>query len=354
MSRNIVSKSVLALALSTVALALTGCTKKTESTGHPRELNLAIWGNYLRPEIQAQFEKETGIKLNISNYSSNEELLAKVQAGASGIDMAVPSDYMVEIMAKTHLLEPLDMAQIPNKTQISEDLLNPGYDPGNKFSLPYAWSTAGLAVNTELYSKPITTWKQFFESKDLKGKISMLDDVREVMGAALKANGSSVNTTNADELKKAKATLVSAKANIKMFRSDTIEALVNKEVAIAHAFSTDALQAMAANPKIIYIVPEDGGTRAVDTMVILKGAKHPKEAHELVNFLLRPESNLEFVKAVRGGPVLKSTKQNLPVELQNNNALFPSEAQLAKLERIEDLGDKTEVYDQIWTEVKSH
>lgn len=352
MSTNKVLK--LGLALFAATLTMAACTKKSTTATSPRELNLAIWGNYLRPELQAQFEKETGIKLNISNYSSNEELLAKVQAGASGIDMAVPSDYMVEIMAKSNLLEPLDMAQIPNKTQVSDDLLNPAYDPGNKFSLPYAWSTAGLAINTDLYSKPITTWKQFFESKDLKGKISMLDDVREVMGAALKANGSSVNTTDANELKKAKATLISAKANIKMFRSDTIEALANKEVAIAHAYSTDALQAMAENPKIVYVVPEDGGTKAVDTMVILKGAKHPKEAHELVNFLLKPESNLEFVKAVRGGPVLKTTKEKLPTDLQNNKALFPPESQLAKLERIQDLGDKTEVYDQIWTEVKSH
>lgn len=351
-------KYIAGTLLATSILFLANCTeKKAEKpeakSSNSQQLNLAIWGNYLAPETQAQFEKETGIKLNISNYSSNEELLTKVQSGASGLDVAVPSDYMVEIMIKTGLLEPLSANLLTQKDLISESLLKLSYDPENKFSLPYAWSTAGLAINTELYSKPLTSWKQFFTDPDLKGKISMLDDSREVIAAALKMNGFSVNSTKTEELARAKATLLATKPRIKMFRSDTIEALTNKEVAVAQAFSVDALQAMAKNPKLIYLIPEEGGTRAVDNLVIIKGAKNISQAHLLINFLLKPESNITFVSKVRGGPVLKATKEQLPSELKTNKALFPDENQLSKLERIQDLGDQTRLYDQLWTELKS-
>lgn len=338
------------LLLSPLFFISSSCTQKNKT---PNELNLAVWGNYLAPEIQSQFEKEFGIKINVSHYSANEELLAKIQSGASRWDVAVPSDYMVEIMAKMGLLESLDPSLIPNKSLISEHLLHLPFDPENKYSLPYAWSTAGLAINTELYSKPLTTWKQFFTDPELKGKISMLDDSREVIAAALKLNGFSVNSPQPEELSKAKSSLLAMKPRLKMFRSDTIEALLSKEVAVAQAYSVDALQAMAQNPKIIYILPEEGGTRSVDNFVILKNAKNIQAAHQFINFLLKPESNLAFVTKVRGGPVLKVVREKLPLDLKDNPALFPNEKQLSQLERIQDLGNQTRVYDQLWTELKS-
>lgn len=333
-----------------VSFGFYSCTKNTMPSS---EVNLAIWGNYFNPELQAQFEKETGIKVNISNYSSNEELLAKVQSGGSGIDIAVPSDYMVEIMSKTDLLHPLDYSKIPNKAAVIENMLKPDYDPEQKYSLPYAWSTAGLVINTEMYTKPITSWKEFFTDADLNGKISMLDDVREVTAAALKLHSYSVNTTKPEELKKAKETLLAAKKRIKMFRSDTIEALLRKEVAVAQSYSTDALQAVAKNPKLKYIIPSEGSTRAVDTMVILKGAKNIEAAHKLINFMLDAHTNEVFVNNIRGGPVLKTTKDKLSPELKSNPALFPPPQQMLKLERLHDLGDMTKLYDDLWTEIKT-
>ena len=266
---------------------LAGCTKKSAEVSEAKEVNLSIWGNYISPELQAQFEKETGIKINISNYSSNEELLAKVQMGSSGIDVAVPSDYMVEVMSKMNLLEALNPDQISNKTLIDPQFLKQNYDPENKFSLPYIWTTAGIAVNRDLYKGPIKSWKDLLENPQLKGKFALLDDVRETLGAALKMNGFSVNSTNPEEINKAKATLLKAKKNVKMFASDTIDILNNKEVAAAQTYSSDALQAADKSPgKIEYIIPEEGGTFAIDNLVIIKGAKHPEAAHKLINFLL--------------------------------------------------------------------
>ncbi len=347
------------------AVMFLGCTKKTETaspgaqpaatkTTATREVNLSIWANYLTDAQQKAFTEKTGIKLNISNFSSNEELLAKLQSGASGIDIAVPSDYMVEIMAKLSLLEPLKLEQIANAKEVSPEFLRQPYDPANQYSLPYAWSTTGIAFHRDLFKGSIKTWKELFTSKDVAGKLSLLDDAREVLGVALKSLGFSLNTTDKKELADAKAVVTRARKGIKMFRSETVDALVNKEVAVAQAYSTDALQASAkAGGKIEFLIPDDGGAWAIDNVVIPKGAKNSAEAHELINFLLSVENNVEFVKNILAGPVLTKTKELLPEELKKNTALFPPAETLKKLERIQDLGAFTEQYEKVWTEIKS-
>lgn len=359
-------KMVLTFGLLLMGLACTGKKEATAPVEAPatadsaksaiggREVNLSIWANYLTEAQQQKFTETTGIKLNISNFSSNEELLAKIQSGASGIDVAVPSDYMVQIMSKLSLLEKIEMKSIPNSQELSPELLGKSYDPANEFSVPYAWSTTGIAIHKDLYKKELKSWKDFFSREDLKGKISLLDDVREVMAAALKSLDYSINTTKADELKKATEVVKKARQRIKMFRSETVDALVNKEVAVAQAYSTDALQAAAkADGKIEFIIPEDGGAFAIDNLVIVKGSQRLTEARALINFLLSVENNVEFVKNIRAGPVLSKTKALLPAELQNNTALFPPKSQLDKLENIEDIGDFTQEYEKAWTDIKS-
>jgi spermidine/putrescine transport system substrate-binding protein len=354
---------ILAIAFASSLMVITACTKKSENAvsadgsaaaSATKEVNLATWNNYLSSEVQERFTKETGIVLKVSNYTSNEELLAKVQSGASGYDVAIPSDYMVEIMIKLNLLEPLDLSKIPNKAGLSASVLKQEYDSENRFSIPYAWLTAGIAVNRELFKGEIKGWKDLFENKELSGKVSMLDDVREVFAAALKLNGSSVNSTDPELLKKAQASLKQLRPRIKMFRTDSIDPLINKEIAVAHAYSSDALQASAkSGGKIEYIIPVEGGTRSIDNLVVLKGAKNAEAAHALINFLISKESNVSFVSRVFGGPVVEATKASLSPELQKNKSLFPDAGVSAKLERIKDVGAATSLYDRLWTEVKS-
>ncbi|OFZ13578.1 MAG: hypothetical protein A2X86_10800 [Bdellovibrionales bacterium GWA2_49_15] len=332
-------------------IVFTACMKQEMPAS--KVVNLSTWSNYVDQELLKEFEAQTGIKVNLSIYSSNEELLAKIQAGASGIDVAIPSDYMVEVMQKLNLLSEMDLALIPNKELVNQEFLKQSFDPGNKYSLPYAWSTAGIAVNRDLYKGVIKSWKDVFLNPALKGKLSFLDDVREVTAAALKMHGFSVNTTTPSELKLAEATLVEVKPRVKMFRSDTVEALLKKEVAVAHSYSSDALQAARTSGGVIeYILPEDGGTRALDNLVILKGHQNREGAHQLINFLLSLKANVSFVKTVLGGPVLKTTRQELPAEIQNNRSLFPSNEQLARFESIIDLGEATGLYDKLWTKIK--
>ncbi len=343
--------AVIFTLLSVVTLG--ACTKNHTEARQERVVNLAIWGSYLSPDLIQKFEKDSGIKINISNYSSNEELLAKIQAGASGIDVAVPSDYMVAIMRKLDLLEAIDRSKISNFEHISAEVLNQSFDPENKYSLPYSWTTTGIAVNHDLYKGTIKSWKDVFTNPDVAGKLSLLDDSREVTAAALKMHGYSINTINPLEIKKAEDTLLKLKSKVKMFTSDTADALVKKEIAIAQTYSSDALQAASHNKSIEYILPEEGGIRALDTLVLLKGSQHKDEAHELMNFMLSSEVNINFVKTVWGGPVLKTTRDLLPAELKNNGALFPTPSQLSKFETILDLGEKTRLYDEVWTKIKT-
>lgn len=343
-------------------LLLSACTKKStlgqndsQGTAEEAVVNLSIWGNYLSPEMKAKFEKDTGIKINISNYSSNEELLTKVQMGSSGIDVAVPSDYMVGIMKKMSLLESLNDKQIPNKNLISDQFLKKNFDPENQVSLPYTWSTMGIAVNKNLFKGQIRSWKDFFNNVQLEGKLALLDDVRETIAAALIANGADANSTAAEDLAKAKATLLNTKKHMKMFTSDTIDILKNKEVLAAQAYSSDALQAsVQTSGEIEYIIPEEGSVMSIDNLVIIKGAKHSEAAHKLINFLISQEAEISKIEHLRSGPVLKNIQAKLSKELQNNKALFPEATMLKKMGSLQDLGEKSKLWEDVWTEVKTN
>jgi spermidine/putrescine transport system substrate-binding protein len=343
----------LLIAIVTTGLA-TACTHKAE----PKVVNLAIWSNYVNQDTMNAFEKKTGIKVQMSNYSSNEELLAKLQAGASGYDVIVPSDYMISAMSHLGLLQKLDYTKIPNSSEISAQFLKKGFDPSNEFSLPYDWGTTGIAINRSSYKGQIKGWKDLFNNPDLAGKMTLLDDVRETVGAALKSLGYSLNSKNPAELAKAKELLFKVRPRVKAFTSEPMMPLVNGETAVAHAYMSDALQARKqtggpSGSKIEYIIPEEGATLWIDNLAIPKGALHSDEAHALINYLLEAHSNAATVMSVFVAPTGKNTFALLPSELQNDPALFPKGAVLEHLEMLQDLGESLALWDRIWTEVKA-
>lgn len=351
----------LMFAVITSSLVTLSCTKSVQNTesqssslsGGKNVVHLAIWANYISPELIKNFKEKTGIDIIVSNYSSNEELLAKLQMGGGQIDVAVPSDYMVAIMSKMQLLQALPDT-IENKKLLNPTLIKQSFDPDNTYSLPYSWTTTGIVVNHDLYKGEIKSWKDFFEKPELKGKIAMLDDSREVIGASLKFLGHSVNTKSNSELKSAEQLLLKTKSRVKTFTSDSVDILNNKEVVAAQAYSADALQAARRSEnKIEFIIPTEGATRAIDNMVILKNAPHSENAAKLINFLLSEQADIDRVQKVMAGPVLLKTREALPAELKNNSSLFPSEKVLSKLERIQDLGEDNRTFENIWTKIKS-
>ncbi len=357
-------KNIISFTLSFLCFGLLACTKPTNQTETPtaetqatsgsKTVNLAIWGAYITPEILAEFEKETGLKVTESNYTSNEELLAKLQAGASGYDVAVPSDYMVKVMAELKLLQTLDVAKIANAQKIDPAMRGRAFDPDNSYSLPLSWGTTGIAYNTKSIKTPIKGWKDLFENKALTGKFTFLDDVRETLGAALKREALSLNSTNSADLAKAKTTLIGAKKRLKSFNSEVLDGLVAGEMAVAHAFSCDALQAqMKTQGAIQYILPEEGFTLWIDNLVIPQGAQNVEGAHKLINFLLSAKVGADRAQRLFSAPTNIESIALLPKEIRDNKALFPEPETLKRAEMMQDLGDAITEWDRIWTEVKA-
>jgi spermidine/putrescine transport system substrate-binding protein len=351
------SKNILISLLLAISLFIS-CTSKnnqaSSSENEKKTVSLFIWSNYISNETVKEFENKYKMKVIISNYSSNEELLSKLQAGAIGYDVIVPSDYMVAIMKKLNLLVPLNKDLIKNINGIDPKFLGLEYDTKNEFTLPYGWSTTGIAINTKYLKENLKSWRDLFENKKIHGKVNLLDDNREVFAAALKVNGYSINSKKNIEVTRAKDYLIQNKKQIKSFNSEPIDMLLNGEVWVAQMYSTDALQAQnKSNGLIKYIIPEEGCTMSVDNLAIPLGAKNLEGANLLINFLLSQESNLAFVKKIYSGPILINTRDKLPEELRTNSSLFPDQTTRSKFEMLNDLGEFTSLYDQFWTELKA-
>lgn len=340
-----------------------GCTSREGTPSSPgasaapsgeRVVNLAIWSNYISKDFLEEFEKQSGVRVVISNYSSNEELLGKLQAGATGYDVAVPSDYMVFVMAKLGLLTTLDRAQISQFGEIEPGAKGGAYDPTNQFSIPYGRGVTGIAFNKEVVTEPVLSWKDLFENEKHAGKIGLLDDVRESIGSALKWKGHSINSTDPAQLAEAKSILVSAQKRIKAFSSEPVPLLLSGEVVMAQAYSSDALKARKLSAgKIDFVIPKEGTSLWVDCLVIPKGSPHQKEAHQLINFFLQARVAASRTEHFFVSPVVQGVRALLPEVLQKDPILFPPPARWKEFESVRDLEDKGTEWDRVWTEVKA-
>jgi spermidine/putrescine transport system substrate-binding protein len=261
---------------------------------------------------------------------------------------------MVLVMTKLGMLRKLELPKIPNSKALSPKFLKKGFDPQNEYSLPYDAGTTGIAVNHDLYKGTIKGWKDLFSKAELAGKFSLLDDAHEVIGAALKSLGYSLNSKNPEELKKAKEVLLKVRAGVRSFNSETLTPLVNGEVAVAQAFVMDALQARRnTGGKIDYILPEEGGTLFIDNLAIPASAAHVEEAHALINFLLEAKVGAALGSNLFLAPANKESLALLPQGFQAANPnLFPNDSALVRFEMMQDMGEAAQLMDQIWTDLK--
>lgn len=336
---------------------LSSCTcspqaqKLTSSDAKP--LRLFIWGDYTSKEVLTAFEQKFQTQVIETNFASNEEALAKLQAGADGYDVIVPSDYMVTIMIKLGLLEPLDTAQIPNHQLVDPELLTKEFDPKNVYSMPYSWSATGIAMTAKKIKPAIEGYKDLLTRPDLKGKVAMLDDMREVLGAALRIQGDSLNSQDEAKIQQAGAFLKTAKPQIKEFNSSPAQSLLQGDIVAAQMYSNEALRARLKNPEIQFILPKEGATIAIDNMVVLKSSQNKKLAHAFINFMLDTEINKQFATALWTAPVNSQSAAQLP-DTRKQLQVIGKPADLAKrAEPIKDVGDATTIYDRLWTEFKA-
>jgi len=341
-------------------LVLAACGGSPETAGEQElanELHVYNWSEYIDPEIYADFEQEFGVKVIEDTFSSNEDLLAKLQAGATGYDIIVPSDYMVTIMRELELLAALNYDNIPNFDNIDEVFLDPPYDPSNQYCVPYQWGTTGLGYDTEVFDEEPDSWAYLFDpalASQYAGKISMLNDPREAFGAALKYLGYSLNTTDEGELAEAKDLLLQQKQWVSTYDSDGFEDLLAAgETQLAHAWSGDIFAAAEEAEQIWYVIPEEGGVIWTDNLCIPKSASSQYTAEVFINYLLRPEVGAKITNYTWYGSPNAAAEEFIDAEILEEPAIYPPPEVMDKLEFLRDVGEATAIYDRLWTEIKT-
>jgi spermidine/putrescine transport system substrate-binding protein len=271
--------------------ALSACGKGSNAigaTGEPKELSFYCWDTYIDKAIIDEFTRLSGIRVNMEILGSNAELLEAMQGGnAKGYDLIVPSNNYVERLVKAEHLLPLNAASIPNRANIDTPFVDAGFDPGRLYSMPLTWFALGIAYDKRRVKKPPTSWKPLFESDAHKGRIALLAEGADVFRIYAKYLGISINQMTLADVAKIEQMLKAQKPNLKAFHEDDgQDMLMAGELDMVMEFNGDIAQIMRKNKNIGFVVPDEGTLLNGDNLAIPVGAKHPKNAHAMINFLM--------------------------------------------------------------------
>jgi spermidine/putrescine-binding protein len=328
----------------------------TPRTGQPGQPSVTLqyftWSDYVDKELIEGFERMAGVKVVVDTFGSNEELLAKLQSGASGYDVVVPSDFMVSIMIKQKLLAELDLARIPNAGLVVNRLQHLPFDPENRYSIPYLWGTVGIGYDSAIIPAPPESWEVLWDGR-YKRRISMLNDQREVFGVALRTMGRSINAKNPAVIEQAKAKLLSQKPLVKTYTSENYHQLLAfGEVVLAHGWGGAVARAMTERPSIKYVIPKEGGTLWADCLAVLKASPRKDLAMRFINYLLDARVAARTTDRLLFASSNREARPLVQARVRENPAIYPPDAVLARLEWMADVGEAIRLYDRAWTEIK--
>ena len=320
------------------------------------KLHIYTWADYTNDELAAMFTEQTGIEVVIDIFDSNETMLAKMQAGGGdAYSVIYPSDYMVQQMIELSMLTKLDQSRLKGMENLLEKWQSPVYDPNNSYTVPFAWGTTGLLYNKAKLSTPPEDWSYLWENKDrLTRQITLLDDVRETMGAVLKSLGYSYNSTDPAELEAAYQKLVELKPAIASFKSFGYQdELLGGDLLLSMSYSVEAISMVEEDENMAYVIPKSGSSIWTDTMTIPTSAPNVDAAYEWINFMLQPEILTKAVEDLKFAPPNGASLEMLSAELKSNEDMFPPEEIIALCEGIAPVGEANDLYDQYWTELTS-
>lgn len=318
------------------------------------ELNIYNWGEYINPAVLKKFEDETQIKVNLSTYSSNEEMLAKIQGGATGYDIVFPSVHMQDIMAKLDLLEKTDINTYEGFKNIDPSFMRAKSDPKGEYCLPYAFGSVGIFYNRKILGKDITGWKDLIATVEAKGlKFTLLDDMREVLAVGLILNGHKVNSTDPAELQQAADTIIAMKPDVAAFTYDTRPMVQSGDVAAGHFFVGAMVDVFGNTADLGYVIPEEGATMYQEDICVLKSAPNKDNAIKFLQFYTRPEIAALNVSQQTNGTANVPARQLTPDNIKNSKEINPSPETMQRLQIFEDLGTGLRQLDRVWTKVKT-
>ena len=338
-------------------LGATAAILLAASLGTPRasaegELNFYTWADYTSPELIEKFEAETGITVNIDTFASNEDLLAKMMAGATGYDIVVPGDYLVEILIKEDLLQRVEPNQLANFKNVEPRWIDVYWDPGRNYSVPWMWGTTSFNVNTDVFDGDIHTLAVLFDPPDvLKGRINMFQDSVEVINMALRYLGFPRCNSNPDEMRQVQDLLLRQKEWVRSYSMDPKELIVSGEVDATMNWDGYAIRTRAEKPSVAFAHPMEGYTGWMDNLAVPKGAENVENAMIFMDFMMVPENialESNYV-GVNGG--IMGAAQYFDAELATAPELNAPQGTPDPefVPACED--DVVRLYDQVWTNV---
>lgn len=339
-------KIVLGLTFVLVGILFTAC-------GDPsKEVRVYNATEYIADGVIEQFEEETGYKVTYSEFNSNEDMYTKIKTTA--YDVLIPSDYMIDKLVKEDLLSELNFENIPNFEKVDPKFKGGYYDPENKYSVPYMWSTVGILYDENEVSEPVTSLNIMW-SENYKGKIFMMDSVRDTIGMTLKMLGYSVNTTNDEELEAAKNKLTEQRPLVLGYVTDEVtDKIISGEGTLGLIYSGEAGKAIAEKPSVRYVIPDTGSIYCVDAMVVPKAALNKEGAEAFINFMQRPEIAAKNAAAVYYGITNIEGKELLSDEIKNNEALYPEDSALARCEMLKNSDEISQKYLDLWNRLMAN
>jgi len=321
-----------------------------------KKLNFYNWDTYIGETTLPDFQKETGIDVNMSLFATNDELFAKLRAGNPGFDVIVPGSEFVQRMVQAELLEPLDHAKIPNIKNVAPEFIKDApYDPGRKYSMPYTWLVIGIGYRKSKVKETPDSWKYLFDSDEYKGRIAVMSDASELFRNCFKYLGQSINSDSPELLKKAEEMLIKQKSNIKSFHEDNgQDLLLSGEVDVVMEYNGDIAQVMVEDDDLNFVVPKEGAMKQSDTLAIPKGAPHPENALEFINFILNAKVGAEISETIKYPSPNAAAIALMPASYKDNPVIFPPAEIMAKCEYPNYLGPEfTRLLDEAMTRLRA-
>ncbi len=317
------------------------------------QLNLYNWGNYTSPELLAKFTEETGIDVTVTDYDSNTTALAKVEAGASGYDLVVPSANYVQIYVSKGLLAELDHSRLSNIGNIADRWSDVDWDPGRTHTVPWQWGTTGVAVNTSVYDGDINTSDIFLNPpEELKGKVNVVPEMSDVMALAIFNAGGEACTEDLDVLRKVRDNLMAAKPSWISMDYGTTDKLSSNDLVATVNWNGSTFRARLNNPDVAYGYPKEGYPLWMDSVGILSDAQNVDEAYQFLDFIMVPENAAMISAFARYANGIEGSEEFMPEEMK-------TAPEINVPEEFADAGRflptcppaATELYTAIWTEL---
>lgn len=325
------------------------------SFAQKKVVNLYTWTGEVPDSVIRQFEKETGIKVNLSTYENNEIMYAKLRATKSpGYDIVIPSSYFVDRMRKQNMLQPLDKAKIPNWKNLGKEFLHKAYDPQSDYCVPYLWGITGIFYNEKYHHEAkLQKWSDLW-NKSFHDQLLLLNDSREIFSIAFLSLGYPANDQDPVHIKQAFLKLKALMQNVKVFSSDTVVSImIDEDATLGSAWNGDAYKASLENPHIKFVYPKDGFVIWVDNLAVPKNALHLDNAYAFINFLLRPDIGKTVALETRYPTTNAAAEHLLPAKVRLDPMAYPPKASLKHGQFQTDLSDDTlALYEKYWEELK--